>query len=163
MSGRTPTPPRPRAFLLHGFIGVGKTTLARRLEQEHGAIRFTHDEWMSRLHGSDPPAGSFADNAARVTEVMEAVWSRCLQLGVSVVLDSGFWTRASRDRTRELIAASGGEATLYRLTLPEDEAMRRIARRNDALDMSLVITPATYQALRARFEPLGSDEARIEA
>jgi tRNA A37 threonylcarbamoyladenosine biosynthesis protein TsaE len=28
----------PLAFLLHGYLGVGKTTLARRLEEEHAAI-----------------------------------------------------------------------------------------------------------------------------
>jgi SpoVK/Ycf46/Vps4 family AAA+-type ATPase len=29
------------AHLLHGYIGVGKTTLARRLEDELSAVRFT--------------------------------------------------------------------------------------------------------------------------
>jgi predicted kinase len=32
------------AHLIHGFLGVGKTTLARRLEQMIPAIRFSHDE-----------------------------------------------------------------------------------------------------------------------
>jgi adenylate kinase family enzyme len=34
------------AHLLNGYLGVGKTTLARRLEHELPAVRFTHDEWM---------------------------------------------------------------------------------------------------------------------
>jgi hypothetical protein len=32
------------AHLSHGFLGVGKTTLARRLEKDIPAIRFSHDE-----------------------------------------------------------------------------------------------------------------------
>lgn len=152
----------PLAFLLHGYLGVGKTTLARRLEAEHAAIRFTHDEWMRALYGSDPPEALFADHAGRVSRLIEATWTRCLALGLNVVLDSGFWTRAERDRTRALIAQLGGECRLYRLTCPDEIARRRIVRRNEDLDASLFIAPATYDALKARFEPLSPDERSIE-
>jgi predicted kinase len=46
MQGYTAT-----AFLIHGYLGAGKATLARRLEVEQAAIRFTHDEWMRSLYG----------------------------------------------------------------------------------------------------------------
>ena len=46
----------PTVHMIHGYLGAGKTTLARRLEREAPAIRFTHDEWMARLYGIDPPA-----------------------------------------------------------------------------------------------------------
>jgi predicted kinase len=153
--------PRPKAFLLHGFIGVGKTTFARRLEREQGAVRFTHDEWMSRLHGSDPPAADFQDHAGRIFAVMESVWTRCLELGTNVVLDYGFWTRAERAHVGALVAKHGGEPVLYRLTCSGDVAMRRIAERNGQSG-TLYIAPETYRTLQARFEPLGSDEACID-
>lgn len=89
---------RPKAFLLHGFLGVGKTTFARTLEREQRALRFTYEEWMYRLYGGDPPAEHFQDYASRVFETMEAVWTRCLDLGTNVVLDFGFWSRASGRR-----------------------------------------------------------------
>lgn len=37
------------AHLIHGYIGAGKTTFARRLETELPAVRFTHDEGMARF------------------------------------------------------------------------------------------------------------------
>ena len=37
---------KPLAHIIIGFIGSGKTTFARRLERETGAIRFTKDKWM---------------------------------------------------------------------------------------------------------------------
>ena len=152
----------PLAFLLHGYLGVGKTTLARRLEAEHSAIRFTHDEWMRTLYGNDPPEALFADYAGNVSGLIEATWTRCLELGLDVVLDFGFWSRSERDRTRALVAQFGGECRLYRLTCADEIARRRIEGRNEDLDDSLFIAPSTYDALKARFEPLGPDERSIE-
>jgi predicted kinase len=152
----------PLVFILHGYLGVGKTTLARKLEADHAAIRFTHDEWIRALYGNDPPETFFADYAARVSGLIEATWTRCLKLGLNIVLDFGFWSRSERDRTRALVAQFGGECRLYHLTCPDEIARRRIERRNENLDSSLFIAPATYDALKARFEPLDPDEWSIE-
>jgi predicted kinase len=70
----------PTAHLIHGYLGAGKTTFARQLERDIPAIRFSHDEWMTRLYGDDPPVEHFADFYQRVSEQMEEVWPRCLEL-----------------------------------------------------------------------------------
>ncbi len=150
------------AYLIHGFLGVGKTTLARRLEQMLPAIRFSHDEWMTRLYGEDPPVEQFPDFYRRVSEQLEEVWPRCLELGVDVVLDFGCWTRWERDALRAKIAAVGAEARLYRVTCSEEELWRRIEKRNTDLQGSLYIARSTFEILNHSFEPLGSDEERIE-
>ena len=41
------------AHLIHGYIGAGKTTLARTLERELPAIRFTPDEEVARRYGEN--------------------------------------------------------------------------------------------------------------
>ena len=84
------------AFLIHGYLGAGKTTLARRIEVEQAAIRLTHDEWMRSLYGDDPPETHFSEYAKRVSGVMETVWTRCVALKMNVVLDFGFWKRNER-------------------------------------------------------------------
>jgi predicted kinase len=40
---------KPTLFLICGLPCSGKTTLARRLEVEHHAIRLTPDEWIAEL------------------------------------------------------------------------------------------------------------------
>ena len=40
--------------LIHGFMGFGKTTLAKQLEISLPAVRFTHDEIMLARHGRTP-------------------------------------------------------------------------------------------------------------
>src|ERR1700746_2255549 len=125
------------AHLIHGFLGVGKTTFARQLEERLPAIRFSHDEWMARLYGDDTPVEYFADFYRRVWEQMEDVWPRCLELGLNVVLDFGFWTRRERDAVRARVATIGAQSRLYRVTCAEEEAWRRIERRNTDLSGSL--------------------------
>lgn len=93
---------------------------------------------------------------------MEPIWGRCLTLGINVVLDSGLWSRSERDRVRALVVTHGGTPMLYRLDCPEQDAWRRVELRNAQLDGGLYIAPATFTALRSRFEPLDADEARVE-
>jgi hypothetical protein len=150
------------AHLLFGYLGSGKTTFARRLEVERGAVRFTPDEWVARLFGDDPPEETFPEKAEAIVELLEPLWTRCLTLGVDVVLDYGFWRRKERDEARAAAERVGASACLYRLECADDEARRRIGARNHADDRSLYIAPATYDALRRRFEPLGVDEAFLE-
>jgi predicted kinase len=68
------------AHLIHGYLGVGKTTFAGQLGQRIPAIRFSHDEWMKRLYGDDPPVEHFEEFCQRVWEQLEEVWPRCLEL-----------------------------------------------------------------------------------
>ncbi|MFW8625162.1 AAA family ATPase [Deinococcus sp. ME38] len=130
MPDRTPG----RIHALHGFIGSGKTTLARTLEQELGALRFTSDEWMTALYGQDPPADEFPVLFRRVMTVMEAQWTRAVTLGVPVILDHGFWTRAARDELRAQASALG----------------------------ALLIADATFDLFRPRFEPLTPAEEALQ-
>ena len=150
------------AHLIHGYLGSGKTTFAKALEKETAALRFTHDEGMKKLYGDDPAEEHFADYANRVSEVMEGLWTRCLQIGADVILDSGFWSRNERDRVRLTVASLGADCRLYRLSCSEDEPWKRIETRNLSLDSSLYIAPSTFEMLTAGIEPLSDDESRIE-
>jgi predicted kinase len=151
----------PTIHALHGFLGSGKTTLARRLEQESPAFRFSSDEWMTVLYGHDPPAELFGDYRARVLIVMRRYWTRALELGLDVVLDEGLWTRAERDALRAEAAVLGVPLVLYRLHTPEPLARQRIRERNRQPG-ALYIAENTYDLFRPRFEPLDEGEARVE-
>jgi predicted kinase len=150
--------PTPTVHLLHGFLGAGKTTLARQLERQLPAVRYTPDEWMSRLFGDDPPAEHFQRHLDAVFELMTAHWPMVIQCGVDVVLDYGFWSRAARDAARRRAAELGCNTRLYALHCSEPTARRRCRERNEQLAGSLLITDPTFDTLKARFEPLAPDE-----
>ena len=148
------------AHILFGYIGSGKTTLAKALELRHGAVRFTPDDWMARLFGEDPPADIFQEKAAAILSLMQPLWTRCLSQGVDVVLDFGFWRRSERDEARNRAVSLGAAVKLYKCACSDDEALARIAARNRG-EHGLFIAPETFEALKARFEPLQPDESQI--
>ncbi len=117
---------RARLILLCGLPASGKTTLARKLADELGAIRFCPDEWLIEL-GIDP-----FDNPAR-DRLEEQLWKlaqELLRLGQSVILEYGFWGRAERDEKRLRARALDVAVELRYLALPIDELWQRLDARN---------------------------------
>jgi predicted kinase len=147
--------------MIHGFLGSGKTTFARHLETSLPALRFTHDEWMSRLYGSNPPADQFPAFFERVSAQIGDLWPRCVRLGVDVVLDLNFWSRAQRNEVRDLAAEIGADVRLHAFVCSDAVAWQRIEKRNQKLNESLFIDRASFDLLKLRFEPPGEDESAI--
>ena len=112
---------------------------------------------MVQLYGPDPPEELFRPGIARVNALLRHLAERALHLGLDVVLDDGYWTRASRDELRRWAAGLGVPLRLHALTLPEAEARRRVGERN-AQPGSLYVAPETYELFRQSFEPLQPDE-----
>lgn len=102
--------------LAHGFIGTGKTTFAKKLEHSERAFRITHHEWMAHLYGIDPPEAEFPKFYERVNEITRKTTKRLLELDQSVILDFGFWTRASRSFAISKVGEYGADYKLYELT-----------------------------------------------
>jgi predicted kinase len=146
------------AHLIYGYLGAGKTTFAKRLEKEINALRFSPDEWMFELYGNNPPAELFSEYHKRIDTIIERYWTNSLRLGLDVILDYGFWSRDSRDKTRAIITANGASHKLYFLDCPEHIQLERCQKRNHDLQGSLYIDDNTFEIFKARFEPLGDDE-----
>ncbi len=98
--------------LICGPIGAGKTTIAHQIAEQYGAIRFSEDEWLSKLFIPDAPQDlmSCSDDiiSAWATEKYQRcrgqIWLLCerlLSLGVPVVLDGAAATKEQRDAFRK--------------------------------------------------------------
>lgn len=120
-----PTNPRPALIIVCGLPGSGKTTHARNLESERGAIRFCPDEWMDDL-GID-----LYDEAARarIEALQWKLAQRMLALGRTVTIEWGTWGRSERDALREGARGLGASVELHYLSAPVDILFERVQRR----------------------------------
>jgi len=117
-------------YLMVGLPCSGKTRLARKLEQEHSALRLTPDEWQIRLFGQDAEE---AEHDARHSLIEDMLWniaSRVLELGTNVILDYGFWAREEREDYRARAKQLGASSEVHYLDVSEDELIRRLEERN---------------------------------
>ncbi len=153
---------KPVAHMLHGFVGAGKTTFAKKLEKKTGALRFTNDEWMISLYGSNPPAEKFAEYHKRTTKLLLDIAFKCLKAGIDIILDDGFWSRSRRDEMRDRITKTGANFQLYHIKCSEELMKQRTLKRSEDLSKdAFYINKAAIETFKKRFEPLGDDEKHI--
>lgn len=128
--------------LICGPVGAGKTTLARRIAAEHGALRCSRDEWVMHLLG----AGS----------VCESV----LAQQVGVVLDFGFLSVAERKEHRERALRSGASVHLHVVTArPALRWQRVLARNHDRAEtFALLVTEPMFQGSESWWRPPTAEE-----
>ncbi len=118
---------------LHLMVGLpcsGKTTLAHTLEQELPALRLTIDAWHIRLFGQDADDPEHDARHSLIEALLWTIASRALQLGTHVILDYGFWAREEREDYRSRAKQLGARSEVHFLDVPEEELLRRLARRN---------------------------------
>jgi predicted kinase len=147
---------------LHLMVGLpcsGKTTLARKIEQELPALRLNLDEWHIRLFGQD---AAEPEHDARHNLIEAMLWNiagRALELGTNVILDYGLWAREEREDYRMRAKQLGAGSEVHFLDVPEDELLRRLEKRNSQPSQdSFIISGEAMKPWIAFFQKPTPDE-----
>ncbi len=119
-------------YLICGFIGAGKTTFAKKLEEKTGAVRIVKDEWSIRLIGNDPTIDGYAEWDRKIIDLSRDVAFNLAEKGIDVIMDEGFWEKETRDEMRRRIAAIGAKAVMYYLDTPIETIRERVVGRNNS-------------------------------
>jgi predicted kinase len=115
----------PRLIIVCGLPGSGKTTHAKHLEGELGAVRFSPDEWMSDLS-----LDLFDQEKRGKIEALQWKLSQdLLARGFTVIIEWGTWGRSERDTLRLGARAVGAAVELHYLSAPVDVLFERIRNR----------------------------------
>lgn len=153
--------PRPKLYLIHGYIGAGKTHFSKTLASETGAIRFTMDEWVASLYGSNPP-GDFSQYESRIRLLMLPTIEALLRSGQSVILDFGFWGFTEREEMRLFARSMNAEPVLCHVFCSRETARARTRQRTLHMPAGAVfVDDNAFDSLFDMFEALRDDEDRI--
>jgi predicted kinase len=147
-----------RLIVICGLPGSGKTTLARRLERQHDAVRFNPDEWLAVL-GLDLYDGAARE---RVERLQWQVAQRLLELGQVVVIEWGTWQRRERDALRRRARELGAAVELRYLDEPVDVLWERV--RDRGMEVAYGSRPLTLDDLRTYaswIEPPDAEEIAL--
>jgi predicted kinase len=149
----------PLLIILSGLPGVGKSTLARRLQTHYApdpVVVLQSDRIRKQLFA--PPTYSAAENA-QVHDTIRQRIGTLLASGHIVIYDATNLTQAYRDRS--LAVASIYPATTVEVVAPESTVRARLAQRQqDPLALSDA-TYEIYQQFSAIVEPVTTNSIRV--
>ncbi len=145
--------------LLCGKIASGKSTLAAQLASTPGTILVSEDEWLSTLFpGEIKTLEDYRLRTMRLEAVLGPHLAHVLTAGSSVVLDFHANTRRRRAWARGVLDASGAQAQLHLLDVPDEVCKARLRARNAEGTHAYNTSDAVFDQFSARFESPHPDE-----
>ena len=145
--------------LVCGVAGAGKSTHARRLEAS-GFARLSFDEVAWDAGHREHPLPD--DVALAIHEDLRARMFALVAEGRDVVVDTSFWSRASRDRYRSWLAEVDVVPVVHHVVAPREVVLARLAARGGAGPHDVVVPPALAERYLAGFEVPTPDEGPLE-
>ena len=159
-SGRQMTQaPKPLVHLITGSTGAGKTTYAMALCEKIGAVRFSIDEWMTKLFWMDSPQPvqhTWAlERVDRCEDVIALNVAQLSTLGIPSVLDLGFTRADHRAKFAEMAAWKNWSVQLHFVDVPPKERWQRVCARNrDQGDtFAMNVDRAMFDFMESLWEP----------
>ena len=128
-------------YLMVGLPCSGKTTKAKELENEVGALRLTPDEWHVNLFGHDIDNPEHDKRHYLIEDMLWQMAARALALGTNIILDFGFWAKEERDDYRARAKNIGARSEIVFMDVDPTELMKRVRIRNENLTNTIHYIP----------------------
>lgn len=149
-----------KVFATCGTVGSGKTTFAKQLANEYGAIRFSMDEWMIPLFGEHMPRAEFDQRLDQLTELFQQAAVQLLDLEIAVIFDFGLWSKQQRSELRDWASGVNAELEIIYMRCDFTTCRTRVLGRNSSSkNVHYQINEEMLQLFLSRFEEPGEDES----
>lgn len=148
----------PTVHFLCGYMGFGKSTIARRLALQYNAVILNDDEFMRELFDRNLPEELFRPAHDKVSEFTWKLGERIISIGTSVIFDRGFWSKQSRKEAVERAGRFCDSLLFHQIECDMETAKQRVLNRTATDDSALDIDEATFNSMMHCYEPIGADE-----
>jgi predicted kinase len=113
---------KPQLYLLVGYPGSGKTTVAKIIREACGAEHLWTD-W-ERQAMFDHPTHS-VEESRKLYAYLNTIAEQMLASGKSVIFDTSFNFAKDRDHLRRIAETQGAETTVVWVTTPQELSRKR--------------------------------------
>jgi predicted kinase len=148
---------KPILYLLVGYPGAGKTSVAMIITAASGAVHLWADKARFERYGE-------TYNQADSGELYETLVTHAAELlaaGQSVVFDTNFNYRRDRDLLRQVASKAGADTKLLWVQTLKEIAYQRAISRTGGKRMFIDMTPADFERVAGHLEPPTADEQAI--
>lgn len=155
--------------LVTGATGAGKTQYSITLADQMGAVRFSIDDWMTRLFWMDSPTPIEFDwtieRIARCETQIRALVKDLAGQGVASVLDLGFTKADHRAEFAAFASAIGTSAKLHWVDVSAEQRWARVVQRNSQRGptYAMDVDRAMFDFMEGEWEPPSAAELEMLA
>jgi predicted kinase len=141
-------------------MASGKTTLSRKLVEQHHAILICEDLWLQRMFPTEiRNFDDYLGYSKRLKTVIAPHVVELLSKGVSVVLDFPANTPASRSWMRGIFESADAAHVLHFVDTPNERCIEQLQKRNrEKPEGSMEMTTEQFEHITSFFVPPQSDE-----
>jgi predicted kinase len=151
---------KPKLYVLIGYPGAGKTTVAKIIAETTGAVHVWADAERHKIFSR--PTHSQAESLELYDRLNRRA-SELLAAGKSVVYDTNFNFYADRQKMRDIAARNGAETVLLWITLPKQIAKQRAVNSNASRNgYQTGMTDEQFESIVTKLEPPGENEKYIK-
>lgn len=151
---------KPTLYLLIGYPGAGKTTVAQMVAKETGAIHLWAD--LERHKMFPQPTHSLEESTELYERLNEAA-EYLLAQGKSVVFDTNFNFYADRQKLRQIAGRHGAETVVIWIATPVDVARQRaVGTHIQRNGYPMTMSAEQFNSIVAKLEPPTKHEKVIK-
>lgn len=150
--------------LVTGGTGAGKTHYSIQLATKLRGVRFSIDDWMTRLFwmdGPQPPSFEWAmERIGRCEAQIRCEVETLARLGIPSILDLGFTRADHRAAFVDFATEIGTSATLHWINISAEQRWQRVLQRNEeqGVTFAMDVNRAMFDFMEGEWEPPSDKE-----